>query len=536
MVISTEDVLASRYKLIRLLSKSPLGTSYLAVDLSLDGAKVMVTLLPDTIRGSERAIRRVRTALINSLKLLHTNIASIRALEENGGRPFFVMDYIEGLTLDKSLDTWHTLSEGETKTLLEPIAEAIDYAHEKGVIHEDIRPENIIISEDLKPSITGFSTSLAVRESVAWTLGGSACGCVGYLSPEQLMGEAPSEKTDIYSFAAIAYECMMGHPPFFRGQIEYQVVNTAPAPIPSDTPFTRAVMKALSKDAAQRPEKCIDVILGYTPPIELPPEPVQEKTHGVLQSKKTGKSLERKPEDVKSDDKDLLERGAAMKKMFVGHLKRRNRKDNDEFDDESPDLLFRMKTEPAMQAATLGIVILIIIVSVIFASNSPIFNTNKMLSERTALVNKAVYDKFHEIDFTKIYTEVPLKGGRTDFGMVESLSPYGNSVTVKLDKPVFKIFSDVKVAFVKVHEGYKIRSLIFNKDGSGQDPVKVKMAAAKIAQLLGNYFGIDMGETQSNKNETYFSNKYHDGIVDIKISCAVSKESTNFLLSMERMQ
>lgn len=264
------QLLKGRYRLVRALESDSAFMRWLAVDIELDSEEVEVVLFPEAVVSSRRAFDSVRDAAIASLKLLHTNIASTRAFDENGGSPFMVFDHVDGRPLSACLDEWGKLSEGETKALLEPLAGALDYAHGKGVIHEDVRPSNVIVDNSAVPYVVGFRVAREAREALARTEGGNAAGPISWMSPEQLLGKPPAKEQDIYSFAAIAYECLSGHPPFSRGQIEYQILNCEPERLQPETPFTRAVMRALSKDPSARPASCSDIIAGDHGRIDIP--------------------------------------------------------------------------------------------------------------------------------------------------------------------------------------------------------------------------------------------------------------------------
>ena len=270
MVVSPGQILAGRYRLVRVAGGEAAFLRWVAQDLELDNVEVELAFMPPEVSGSGRTMAEVRAAAAESLKLLHDGIASARAFVDMETIPFFVFDHVDGRPLPQCLDEWGRLGEAEAKAMLAPIASALDYAHEKGIVHGDLRPSNIVVDEEAVPTIVGFCVSGAVREALARTRGGAAAGAVSWMSPEQLMGEAPTAAQDIYSFAAIAYESMAGHPPFYRGQVEYQVMHGAAEPLEPETPFTRAVMRALSKNPAERPATCAELMAGDMPQVEMP--------------------------------------------------------------------------------------------------------------------------------------------------------------------------------------------------------------------------------------------------------------------------
>ena len=253
---ATGALLAGRYRVVRQLGQGGMGSVWLAEDTVLDNRQVAIKMLPSVLVSNKRAYKQIKSEALVSLKLSHPNIAPFRSFEDNGGNPFLVVDYIEGQSLDDYLAEKGTLSEAETIKLLKPIAEALDYAHGEGVIHRDVKPANIMIRKDGHPFILDFGIAREVQETMTMVTGKLSSGTLMYMSPEQVRGLAPTASQDVYSLAAVAYECLAGHPPFYRGQIEYQIVNEVPEPPALQNDFSRIVMKALSKDPLKRPETC----------------------------------------------------------------------------------------------------------------------------------------------------------------------------------------------------------------------------------------------------------------------------------------
>ena len=201
-----------------------------------------------------------------AMKLSHPNIATVRAFEEDeGGNPFLVMDYVEGEGLDDILAEKGALGEEETLRILGPVAAALDYAHGKGVVHRDVKPGNVMVAKDGTPFVLDFGIAREVQETMTRVTGKLSSGTLLYMSPEQLHGRAPKAAQDVYSFAAMAYECLTGGPPFSRGQIEYQIDHDMPEELPGSVGATlrKGVMEGLTKEAGGRPGSCTGV-LGKT--------------------------------------------------------------------------------------------------------------------------------------------------------------------------------------------------------------------------------------------------------------------------------
>ena len=207
-------LLAGRYRIVRQLGQGGMGSVWLAEDTQLDGKQFAIKMLPSILLSNKRAYRQLKGEAIVSMRLTHPNIVTLRAFEENNGNPFLVMDYIDGQTLDDYLAENGKLSEDEVIRVLRPIAAALDYAHGEGVVHRDVKPANVIIRKDGHPFILDFGVAREIQETLTRVTGKLSSGTLLYMSPEQLNGAQPKKEQDIYSFAAMTYECLSGNPPF----------------------------------------------------------------------------------------------------------------------------------------------------------------------------------------------------------------------------------------------------------------------------------------------------------------------------------
>ena len=257
-----QALLANRYRVVKQLGQGGMGSVYLAEDTQLENFKVAVKMLPAVLVANKRALKQLKAEALVSMKLVHSNIVPLRGFEENNGNPFLVMDYIEGQTLDDLLAEKEKLTEEETVRLLAPVAAALDYAHAKGVVHRDVKPGNVMIAEDGTPYVLDFGIAREIQETMTRMTGKFWSGTLMYMSPEQLRGRSPKPAQDIYSFAAMVYECLKGEPPFVRGQIEFQILNEQPESPQGGTQLVASVMSGLAKKPEDRPRNCAAVLEG----------------------------------------------------------------------------------------------------------------------------------------------------------------------------------------------------------------------------------------------------------------------------------
>ena len=255
-------LLAGRYRIVRQLGQGGMGSVWLAEDTQLDNKPFAIKMLPSILVSNKRAYRQLKDEALVAMQLVHPNIVQIRAFEENDGNPFLVMDYVDGQTLDDCLAEKGRLPEAEVVRLLKPIAAALDYAHAKGVVHRDVKPGNVMIAKDGTPYILDFGIAREIQETMTRVTGKLSSGTLLYMSPEQLMGESPNPAQDVYSFAAMAYECLKGEPPFSHGQIEFQIMNKQPEPLRSDGALAVGIMAGLAKKPEDRPATCAAVLRG----------------------------------------------------------------------------------------------------------------------------------------------------------------------------------------------------------------------------------------------------------------------------------
>ena len=218
-----ERVLSPHYELDTEIGRGGMGVVYRAKDRRLKRTVAIKVLPPELAFRSEIKTRFLREAE-TAAQLNHPNIVDIYAVDEAEGIVFFVMAYITGDNLAKRLHDHGTLSVDETRRTMRDVADALAYAHERGVIHRDIKPDNILIdAQSGRPMVTDFGIARAISEGDSrLTATGIAIGTPTYMSPEQAAGERTIDgRSDLYSLGILGYQMLTGEPPF--------IANSTPA-------------------------------------------------------------------------------------------------------------------------------------------------------------------------------------------------------------------------------------------------------------------------------------------------------------------
>lgn len=253
------------YRIISRLGAGGMGEVYLAKDSKLN-REVAVKILPPAFAGNPNYLRRFQTEAEAAATLNHPNVAVIYSVENTGGHSFITMEYVAGKTLDALIPP----NGFDAKTFLElfiPLADALAHAHEKGVIHRDIKPGNIIITPEGTPKILDFGLALIARpnggesdSTLKITQPGQIFGTPSYMSPEQAEGKPVDYRSDIFSFGVVMYEAITGTRPF-KGDSYASVISnllkTEPvsvSQIKTETPYllTRLITRCLNKSRGRR--------------------------------------------------------------------------------------------------------------------------------------------------------------------------------------------------------------------------------------------------------------------------------------------
>ena len=257
-----ERVLSDHYELDSEIGRGGMGIVYRAKDRRLKRTVAIKLLPPELSFRSDIKTRFLREAE-TAAQLSHPNIVPIYTVDETEGLVYFVMAYVDGENLAKRIFERGVLPCEEVRRILRDVADALAYAHERGVVHRDIKPDNIIIAAQTgRPMVTDFGIARAVSDGDSrLTATGMAIGTPAYMSPEQAAGERTIDgRSDLYSLGIVAYQMLAGEPPFVAGSTPAMLVkHISERPLPvqqrrADMPedLARAVMLLLEKDPANR--------------------------------------------------------------------------------------------------------------------------------------------------------------------------------------------------------------------------------------------------------------------------------------------
>jgi len=277
-----------RYEVVRELGKGAMGIVYLAKDPLIGRLVALKTIRPaahadddETKEFQQRFIREAQAAGI----LNHPAIVTVHDIgqDEGTGCSFIAMEYVEGQNLKEVLQQGRPLNFEQIGDIIAQVAEGLDFAHAKGIVHRDVKPANVILLEGMRAKITDFGIAKIASGVSNLTTTGQFLGTPNYMAPEQIKGAPVDGRSDIFSLGICLYECLTRRKPFGGDSltsISYKIVHEPFPPLQEINPqippgFEEVVAKCLAKDPAKRYQRARDLAIalravnrGERPPAE----------------------------------------------------------------------------------------------------------------------------------------------------------------------------------------------------------------------------------------------------------------------------
>ncbi|MEX2108825.1 MAG: protein kinase [Solirubrobacterales bacterium] len=280
------------YRIERLLGRGGMGEVYEATQLEL-GRRVAFKVLRTGLVDDEGLRKRFRREGQLQATIEHPHVVTVYEAGEIDEGLFLAMRLVEGVTL-KQLIVAEELDAGRALDILAPVAEALDVAHAKGLVHRDVKPQNILVAEDDHPFLADFGLTRG-RDQTAFTRSGQIVGTIDYVSPEQVRGEPAGSASDIYALSGVLYECLTGSVPYVLpsdAAVLYAHLNDKPPSIRAvrdDLPagLDAVVAQGMAKELEERPKSASELIaaataeVGSGPAAATRPPPQSALAHGV---------------------------------------------------------------------------------------------------------------------------------------------------------------------------------------------------------------------------------------------------------------
>ena len=257
--LTTGERLAGRYDILASLGNGGMGAVYRARDLELGEEVALKTLRRDLV-GDPQLIERFKTEIRLARRISHRNVVRTHDLGEWHGTYFLTMEYVEGITVRELIDTRGRLAADAVLAIGSQLADALAVAHEEGVIHRDIKPQNLLLDGQGVLKVMDFGVARLAERGNQLTEAGLIVGTPAYMPPEQLFGEEIDARADLWACGVVLYECLTGRLPFEAGTpmaLIAMVIQDEPTPLAelaADAPPALAglVMQLLSKRREDR--------------------------------------------------------------------------------------------------------------------------------------------------------------------------------------------------------------------------------------------------------------------------------------------
>ena len=265
-----------KYQVLGALGRGSMGVVYKARDPEIGrlvAIKTLRKLLPTHLQNADAALERFRNEARSAGNLRHPHIITIFDINRDGDTPYIVMDFVEGASLETVLEREKKLPLDKTLHYLSQVAAGLDYAHTKGIVHKDIKPGNIFVDRADNVFILDFGIA-TITESIPDTNMAAplpALGTPGYMSPEQILNDRVDMRSDLFSLAIVAFECLAGERPFLGAtftEVVSNILNSKPRSLLKLVPTLPFALeaefeRALSKERTKRFATAKDMIDAF---------------------------------------------------------------------------------------------------------------------------------------------------------------------------------------------------------------------------------------------------------------------------------
>ena len=309
MLLNIGDKLADRYIIEEKIGQGGMSYVYKAIDSKL-GRVVAVKVLKSEFSADEEFIKKFKNEAKSAAKLSHPNIVTAYDTADEGNLHYIIMELVEGITLKNYIARKGKLSNKETLGIAIQAAEGIEEAHKKGIIHRDIKPQNIIISRDGKVKVADFGIAKAVSGE---TVNPAVIGSVHYISPEQAKSGTADMRSDLYSLGITMYEMITGRVPFAGDNtVNVVMAHISEAIVPPQVyakdiypALNDIILKATKKNPDERYQTAGDLILDLKR-CGREPDGHFVRMYASAESKKAIKENENDEEEVKEIERNFV--------------------------------------------------------------------------------------------------------------------------------------------------------------------------------------------------------------------------------------
>jgi serine/threonine-protein kinase len=267
-VLVPGQVLANRYEITKVLGAGGMGMVYKAVDRELGEPVAVKTLRPEFMERDPTALDRFRSEIRLARRISHRNVVRTHDIGEVDGLYYITMEFVEGSTLKDLIISRGRLPAPAVVAIGKQLCRALEVAHEAGVIHRDIKPQNMVVEADGTLKVMDFGIARLQARSDGHTQAGMVVGTPEYMSPEQLTGDELDGRSDLYSAGAVLYESLTGKVPLSAdtpasliGKVLTEIPLPPRASVAAVSPLlSAAIMQALEKDRERRPRTALEFL------------------------------------------------------------------------------------------------------------------------------------------------------------------------------------------------------------------------------------------------------------------------------------